>query len=97
MPTQRAQLLEEAFGNSLLDALAHRLEDDAELPCVDEPDPPLAGENGEVVAKRMDVEEMAPWRQRSMDLTQDVHDVLRFNSSERPGEEREIELALRQL
>jgi len=32
-----------------------------------------------------------------VDLTQDVHDVLRLYSSERPGEEREVELALRQL
>jgi len=45
-------------------------------------DSTLARENGKVVSKRMDVEEKSAWHECSMDLTQDVHDVLRFNSSE---------------
>jgi hypothetical protein len=66
----------------LSDALVHLLEDAAELACVDEPNPTPIYENRKVVAKRMDVEEKSSWPECSMDLTQDVHDVLRLNSSE---------------
>jgi hypothetical protein len=41
-----------------------------------------AGKNGKIIAERMDVEEKSSWLECSMDLTQDVHDVLRLNSSE---------------
>jgi hypothetical protein len=82
MAPKGAQLLEEALRNNLSDALVHCFEDGAELACVDEPDSTPACENGKVVAERMDVEEKSSWLECSMDLTQDVHDVLRFNSSE---------------
>lgn len=82
MPAQRAQFLEDPLGNGMFDALIHCLEDAAKLPCVDEPHTTLAGKNGKVIAERMNVEDEPPWRQCSIDLTQDVHDVLRLNSSE---------------
>jgi len=65
-----------------LDAFVHCLEDAAELACVDEPDPTPTRENRKVVAERMDVEEKSSGLECSMDLMQDVHDVLRLNSSE---------------
>ncbi len=82
MPPKRAQLLEEILGNNLSHAFVHRLEDDAKFACVDEPDPTPACENGKVVADRVDIEEKSSWSECPMDLTQDVHDVLRLNSSE---------------
>jgi hypothetical protein len=82
MPPQRAHLPEETLRNNLSDALVHRFEDAAELACVNETDPTLACENRKVVTKRMDVEEKSSWPECSVDLTQDVHDVLRLNSSE---------------
>ena len=66
----------------MFDALIHRLEDAAKLPCVDEPHTTPVSKNGKVIAERMNVEDEPVRRQCSMDLTQDVHDVLRLNSSE---------------
>jgi len=82
VPASLTQFLEEAFRNSLFDALIHRREDAAELACIDEPDTKLACENRKVDPERMDVEEKSSWLECSMDLTQDVHDVLSLNSSE---------------
>jgi hypothetical protein len=40
----------------------------------------------------MDVEDPPAWDNRLLDVAQDVHDVLRLHSSERPAEQREVEL-----
>src|SRR5205807_3438566 len=75
----------------------HRLQDPDELPRVDEAEPAPAGTDGELEAERVDVEEEAVRSQCPVDVAQDVHDVLGVNSSERPGEERRVELCGRQL
>jgi hypothetical protein len=41
----------------------------------------------------LQVEDESAWPDRLDHMTQDVHDVLALNSSERPGEEREVERA----
>ena len=52
-------LLEEPFGDDLLHAVVHRLDDGRELAGVDEAEPAPAGAHGEVEAERVDVEEEA--------------------------------------
>src|SRR5947207_11571195 len=45
----------------------------------------------------MDVENPTTRSHCLLDVAQDVHDVLGLHSSERPAEERELELSFRQL
>jgi hypothetical protein len=94
---QRPDLFEEPFGHELLDALVHRVDDAAETTCIDEPYAEPIRENRKVQSEWMDVERQPFRDESSVDLAQDVHDVLGLYSSERPGKERQIELALREL
>ncbi|MGZ4401500.1 MAG: hypothetical protein ACXVRI_01420, partial [Gaiellaceae bacterium] len=54
-------------------------------------DPLLAGLDDRVRPDHLQVEDEPTGIHRVDHVAQDVHDVLRFDSSERPGEEREVE------
>ena len=94
---ERPLLLEQTLGYDLGHAVVHRIDDTTEIAGVDESESALTCENREVDPQRVDVKREAARYECSVNLAQDVHDVLRLYSSERPGKERQVELALREL
>ena len=96
-PANRPHVLEQPCGDDLRYALVH-LRDDACPPTrVHEAEPARPGPDGLVEPERMNVEHLPTGSDRLLDITQDVHDVLRLHSSERPAVQGEIELPLRQV